>query len=170
MSGTVSSGTFTRVRGLPAWCPSTTGPGGRDRGPFIADRQRRSPMPIHRRSVVRAAAGLLLIVVAAECGAIGPELAVEIDNTGGPRAVTVTVDSSGPGMTAHDDVTVVPGEGAGWSVPLGSTWEIKVDGRHVIDSGDRTDLAPPSPGQGQDVTICIRFAGDGSLRTYDWCR
>ena len=38
-------------------------------------------------------------------------------------------------------------------MPLGSTWEVKVDGNHVIGSGDRTDVALPSPGLRQDVAI-----------------
>ena len=50
---------------------------------------------------------------------------------------------------------------------LGSTWDIKVDGKHVIGSGDRTDLALPSPGQRQDVTICIRVAADGTVKLVD---
>jgi hypothetical protein len=76
-------------------------------------------MPTHRRFVGRTAVGLLLIVVAAACSVIGPELHVEIDNTDGPKEVTVIVDSSGPGVTGGD-VKVRHGEGAEWSVPLGS--------------------------------------------------
>ncbi len=44
----------------------------------------------------------------------------------------MTVDSSGPGMTGSKDVVIHHGEGAAWSVRLGSTWGVKVDGKHVI--------------------------------------
>lgn len=46
----------------------------------------------------------LLIVVATGCGLIGPDLHIAIDNTDGPKEVTVTVDSSGPGMIGGEDV------------------------------------------------------------------
>lgn len=121
-------------------------------------------MPTHRQFVVQTTVGLLLIVVAAACSLIGPDLHIAIDNTDGPKEVTVTVDSSGPGMTGGEDVNVPPGQGAEWSVPLGSRWEVKVDGEHVIGSGDRTDLALPSPGQRQDLMINIQVAADGTVR------
>ena len=70
-------------------------------------------MPTHRQFVVRTTVGLLLIVVAAACSLIGPDLHIAIDNTDGPKEVTVTVDSSGPGMTGGEDVNVPPGQG--WS-------------------------------------------------------
>ena len=124
-------------------------------------------MPTHRQFVVRTTVGLLLIVVAAACSLIGPDLHIAIDNTFGPKEVTVTVDSSGPGMTGGEDVNVPPGQGVEWSVPLGSTWEVKVDGKHVIGSGDRTDLALPSPGQRQDLMISIRVAADGTVKLLD---
>ena len=120
-------------------------------------------MPTHRQFVVRAIVGLLLMLTAAACRGFGPDLHIEIDNTDGPREVTVTVDSSAPDLRRDEDVTVLAGEGAAWSVPLGSTWEVKVDGKHVIGSGDRTDLAVPSSGQRQDVTILVRVAPDGTV-------
>ena len=124
-------------------------------------------MPTHRQLVGRITVGLLLIVVAAACSRIGPQLHIDIDNTDGPKEVTVTVDSSGPGMTGGEDVKVLHGQGAEWSVPLASTWEVKVDGKHVIGSGDRTDLALPSPGQRQDLVISIRVARDGTVTLLD---
>jgi hypothetical protein len=120
-------------------------------------------MPTHRQFIGRTTAGLLFIVMAAACSVFGPELHIDLDNTGGPKEVTVTVDSSGPGMTSSEDANVPPRQGVGWSQPLGSTWEVKVDGKHVIGSGDRTDLALPAPGQRQDVTISIRLARDGAV-------
>jgi hypothetical protein len=68
----------------------------------------------------------------AACGRFGPHLHVGIDNTGGPKEVAVTVDSSGAGMTGGEDVTVPAWQGAEWRVPLGSTWDVKVDGYPVI--------------------------------------
>jgi hypothetical protein len=123
-------------------------------------------MPTHRRLVGRTAVVVLLIVVASACS-VGPDLHIAIDNTAGPTEVTVTVDSSGPGMTGGEDVHVLAGNGAEWSVPLGSTWEVKVDGIHVIGSGDQTDLALPSPGQRQDLTILIQVAVDGTVMLRD---
>jgi hypothetical protein len=124
-------------------------------------------MTTHRQLVGRIAVGLLLIVVAAGCSRFGPQLHVDVDNTGGPREVTVTVDSSGAGRTGGEDVVILHGEGAAWSVPLGSTWEVKVDGKHVIGSGDRTDLALPSSGQRQDLPISLRVARDGTVTLLD---
>jgi hypothetical protein len=124
-------------------------------------------MSTHRRLVGRTIAGLLLIVMAAACSVVVPDLLIAIDNTYGPKEVTVSVDSSGPGMTGGEDVNVLAGNGAEWSVPLGSTWEVKVDGKHVIGSGDRTDLAPPSPGQRQDLMIRIQVAADGTVMLLD---
>lgn len=124
-------------------------------------------MPTHRQFVGRTTVGLLFIVMAAACSVVGPDLHIAIDNTDGPKEVTVTVDSSGPGMTGGEDVNVLVGNGAEWSVPLGSTWEVKVDGKHVIGSGDRTDLALPSPGQRQDLMIRIQVAADGTVTLLD---
>ena len=124
-------------------------------------------MPTNRRLVGRTIAGLLLIVMAAACSVIGPDLHIAIDNADGPKEVTVTVDSPDPRMTAGGDVKIPHGQGAEWSVPLGSTWEVKVDGKHVIGSGDRTDLALPSPGQRQDLMIRIQVAADGTVMLLD---
>jgi hypothetical protein len=124
-------------------------------------------MPTHRHLVGRITEGLLLIVMAAACSRSGPQLNIEIDNTGGPKEVTVTIDSSNPRMTGGEEVKVLLGEGAAWSVPLGSTWEVRVDGKHVIGSGDRTDPAPPSSGQRQDVSIPMRVAADGTVILLD---
>lgn len=124
-------------------------------------------MPTHRQFVGRTTVGLLFIVMAAACSVVGPDLHIAIDNTDGPKEVTVTVDSSGPGMTGGENVNVLAGNGAEWSVPLGSTWEVKVDGKHVIGSGDRTDLALPSPGQRQDLMIRIQVAEDGTVMLLD---
>ncbi len=52
-------------------------------------------------------------------------------------------------------------------MPLGSTWEVKVDGKHVIGSGDRSDVALPSPGERRDVLIDIRVAKDGTVKLLD---
>ncbi len=122
----------------------------------------------YRQLVGRITVGLLLIVVAAGCGRFGPQLAIDVDNTDGPMEVTVTVDSSGQDTTGGEDVVIQHGEGAAWSVPLGSTWEVKVDGKHVIASGDRTDLALPSAGQGQDLLISMRVARDGTVTLLDF--
>ena len=127
-------------------------------------------MPTHRQLVARTIVGLLLIVLAAACNVpprlamlFGPDLHIDIDNEG-PKEVTVTVDSSGTDMT---DATVPHNQGAEWSVPLGSTWEVKVDGKHVIGSGDRTDVALPSPGQRRDLVINIQVAKDGTVKLLD---
>jgi hypothetical protein len=125
-------------------------------------------MPAQHQLVGRIAGGLLVVVIAAGCKLLGPDLNISVDNTG-PREVTVTVDSSGGSMTTAEDTTVSHGESSAWSVPLGSTWEIKIDGKHVIGSGDGTDLAQPSPGHGQDVNICIQVAPDGALKLDDGC-
>ena len=68
-------------------------------------------MPTHRRLVGQITVGLLLIVMAAACSGFGPDLAIDIDNTDGPKEVTVTVDSSGPGMTGGEDVISLLGKG-----------------------------------------------------------
>ena len=74
------------------------------------------------------------------------------------------VDSSGTDMT---DASIPHNQGAAWSVPLGSTWEVKIDGRHVVGSGDRTDPAQPLPGPRQDLTVAIRIATDGTVMLLD---
>ena len=125
-------------------------------------------MRTRRQLVGRLTAGLLLLVVAAACGKFGPQLAIDIDNSDGPRQVTVNVDSSGMGMR-DEDVVIEHGVGSGWSVPLGSTWEIKIDGKHVIGSDDRPDLALPSSGQRQDVRVNIRLARDGTPALLEAC-
>ncbi len=125
-------------------------------------------MTTHRQIVGRITVGLLLIVMAAACSKFGPQLTISVHNTAGPKEVTVTVDSSGPGMTSGEDWEILDGERLELSVPLGSTWEVKVDGKHVIGSGDPTG-ALPSPGQGRDVTICIRVAADGTVKLVDAC-
>lgn len=125
-------------------------------------------MPAHRHLLRRAIAGLLLIVMFAACGRFGPHLHIGIDNTGGPKEVSVTVDSSAPGMTGGEDVNVPAGQGAEWRVPLGSTWEVKVDGKHVVGSGDRTDPPLPSPGQ-RDLMISIRIAAGGIAELLEAC-
>jgi len=124
-------------------------------------------MSAHRQLVGRIVVALLLVVMAAACSRFGPQHQIDVDNTDGPKKVTVTVDSSGPGRTGGEDVVILHGEGAAWSVPLGSTWEVKVDGKHVIGSGDPTDLALPSPGQRQDLQISLRVAGDGTVTLLD---
>ncbi len=125
-------------------------------------------MTTHRQLVGRITVALLLIVMAAGCSRFGPQLTIGVDLTGGPKEATLTVDSSGPGMTGGEDVVILNGERFGMSMPLPSTWEVKVDGKHIIGSGDRTG-ALPSPGQGQDVTICIRVAADGTVKLVDAC-
>ena len=125
-------------------------------------------MATHRQLVGRITVGLLLVVMAAACSKFGPQLAIQVDNFDGPMEVTVTVDSSGrPARTGGEDVVIHHGEGAAWSVPLGSTWEVKVDGKHVIGSGDPTGLALPSAGQGQDLLIQLRVARDGTVTLLD---
>jgi hypothetical protein len=124
-------------------------------------------MSTHRQIIGRITVGLLLIMAAAACSRFGPQLSIDVDNTDGPKKVTVTVDSSGSGRPGGEDVVIRHGEGAAWSVPLGSTWEVKIDGRHVIGSGDRTDLALPSPDQEQDVLITMRVARDGTVTLLD---
>ena len=124
-------------------------------------------MTTHRQRAGRITVGLLLIVMAAACSKFGPQLTISVHNTAGPKEVTVTVDSSGPGMTGGEDFAVLDGERLELSVPLESTWEVKVDGKHVIGSGDRTDLALPSPGQGQDLLISMRVARDGTVKLLD---
>ena len=105
--------------------------------------------------------------MAAACSTFGPQLTISVHSTAGPKEVTVTVDSSGPGSTAGEDFAVLDGERLELSVPLGSTWEVKVDGKHVIGSGDRTDLALPSAGHGQDLLISMRVARDGTVKLLD---
>ena len=126
-------------------------------------------MTTRRKLVVRVTVGLFLIVVAAGCSRIGPQLRIGIDNTEGPKTVTVTVDSSGAGTTGGEAVHVPPGQGAAWKVPLASTWEVKVDGRHVIGSDDRTGFTLSSDGPWQDVMICVRVAREGTVQLYDGC-
>lgn len=124
-------------------------------------------MTTHRQRVGRITVWLLLIVMAAACSKFGPQLTISVHNTAGPKEVTVTVDSSGPGSTGGEDFAVLDGERFEATMPLGSTWEVKVDGKHVIGSGDALTLPPP--GQGQDVTICIRVAADGTAKLLDAC-
>jgi hypothetical protein len=125
-------------------------------------------MPSQHPLAGRIAGGLLVTVIVAACKLLGPDLNISVENEG-PGRVTVTVDSPGPGMTDGETTVIPHGEGSAWSVPLGSTWEIKINGRHVIGSGDRTDVAQPSPGHGRDVNICIRVAPDGAVELDDGC-
>lgn len=122
-------------------------------------------MPTHRRLAGGTIAGLLLAVLLAACSVIGPHLHVDIDNTGGPAEVTVTVDSTGPGMTGGESVKVPSGQGAAWGVPLGARWEVRVDGRHVAGSDDRAAL--PSSAPWQDVLVSLRVNADGSVTLLD---
>ena len=121
-------------------------------------------MPTHRQFVGRTTVGLLFIVMAAACSVFGPDLHIDIQNKG-PKEVTVTFDLPGRGWkSGGEDVIVLRNnERVEMSAPLPSTWEVKVDGKHVIGSGDGAVLALPSPGQGQDVMISIRVAADGSM-------
>jgi hypothetical protein len=125
-------------------------------------------MTTHRRLVGRSAGGLLLIVVAAACSTSGPtdygDLRAVIDNA---TDVALSVRSSGPGMDAEHNVTLGPDKGSEVIVPLASTWEVKVDGKHIIGSGDQTDLALPSPGQRKDLLIHIQVAEDGTVTVLD---
>lgn len=123
-------------------------------------------MLAHRQLIGRTIAGLLFIMMAAACNAFGPDLRIAIDNEGSEE-VAVTVDSSAPTLRRDGDVKVAARTGAEWSVPLGSTWEVKVDGRHVVGSGDRTDLGSPSPGQRQDLMIRIQVTPDGTVMLVD---
>ena len=119
-------------------------------------------MPTHRQLVGRITVGLLFIVIAAACSRFGPDLNISVYNDG-LKEVTVTVDSSAPGRkSGGQDVNVPPRTGVQWYEPLGSTWEVKVDGKHVIGSGDQTVLALPSPGQRQDLLISVRVGADGT--------
>lgn len=120
------------------------------------------------RPAALIAMALLLIVVAGACKLVGPHLSIDVDNTGGPQEVTVTVDS-GRGPPYDGDTKVPPGQGSSWSVPIGSTWEGRVDGRHLIGSGDRADLPPPPPGPWPDLVISIRVNPDGTAELLDVC-
>jgi hypothetical protein len=124
-------------------------------------------MATHRQLVGRITVGLLLIVMAAACSRFGPQLTISVHSTAGPKEVTVTVDSSGPDKTGGEDFVVLDGERFEVTMPLGSAWEVRVDGKHVIGSGDRTGLALPSAGQGQDQLISMRVARDGTVTLQD---
>ena len=95
------------------------------------------------------------------------ELSIGVDNTEGPKTVTVTVDSSGPGMTGGEDVIVAYREGAGRSVPLGSTRQVKVDGKHVIGSDDPTGFALRQTSHGRTRRPPLRVARDGTVTLLD---
>ena len=127
-------------------------------------------MPTHRQLFGRTAVGVLFIAMAAACSVFGPtdygDLHAAIDNAS-PKDVAVTVTSSGPGMTGGGQVNALPGSSTESIVPLASTWEVQVDGRHIIGSGDRTDLALPSPGRRQDLMIRIQVAADGTATLLD---
>ena len=127
-------------------------------------------MPTHRQLVGRTTVGLLLIVMSAACATSGPtdygDLRVGVDNAS-PKEVTVTVDSSGPGMDGGGTASLAAGSSSEVIVPLASTWEVKVDGRHIIGSGDRTDLGLPSPGQRQDLLVRIQVDADGTVMLLD---
>jgi hypothetical protein len=124
-------------------------------------------MATHRQLVGRITVGLLLIVMAAACSRFGPQLTISVHSTAGPKEVTVTVDSSGPGSTGGEDFAVLDGERFEATMPLGSAWEVRVDGKHVIGSDDRTDLALPSADHGQDLLISMRVARDGTVTLLD---
>jgi hypothetical protein len=112
------------------------------------------------------AAGLLIASAAEGCWRFGPDLSIGVDNTVGPRPVTVTVDSSAE-VRPDGPIDVAPGTGAAWSVPLGSTWQIRIDGKPVIGSADRPDLALGAPGRAGDVRVEIRIDGDGTVTIVD---
>lgn len=116
---------------------------------------------VARRLIGRSVAGLLLIEMAAACSHLGPELAVQVQNDG-RESVALTVAPSGTTTTAGETVRVPVGTGAGWSVPLTSTWEVRLDGRRVIGAGDRADLLP-SPNRRQGVRVVIRIMPDGTV-------
>jgi hypothetical protein len=112
------------------------------------------------------ATGLLIASVAGGCWRFGPELSIGVDNTGGPRPVTVTVDSSAS-RRPNGPIDLAPGSGVAWSEPLGSRWEIRIDGKPVIGSADRPDLALGAPGRAGDVRVEIRIDGDGTVTIVD---
>jgi hypothetical protein len=123
-------------------------------------------VPTHRQLVGRTTMGALFMVMASACSAFGPDLHISIDNAG-PKEVTVTFDSSGPRTIGGPNVMVLArNTGMEWSEPLPSTWEVQVDGIHVVGSDDRTGALPP-PGQRQDVLIEIEVAKDGTVRLLD---
>jgi hypothetical protein len=124
-------------------------------------------MATHRQLAGRITVGLLVIVLAAACSRFGPQLSIIVHSTAGPREVTLTVEESGLGSRGSEDFAVLDGERLEVTVPLGSTWEVTVDGRHAIGSGDRAGLALPSAGQGQDVVISMRVARDGTVQLVD---
>jgi hypothetical protein len=124
-------------------------------------------MATHRQLVGPITVGLLLIVMAAGCSRFGPQRTISVHSTAGPKVVTVTVDSSGPGSTGGEDFAILDGERFETTMPLEYRWEVKVDGKHVIGSDDRTGLALPSAGQGQDLLISMRVARDGTVTLLD---
>ena len=134
-------------------------------------------MPTLRRLVGQITACLLLIVLAAACSVTGPDLVIDIDNTDGPKAVTVTVDSSGLGMIGGEDLTIGAGEGAGVEraarVHLGSQGRRQT--RHRLGRSNRprapvtwppAGLDDPHPGrQGWDRQSCGEAAKPERLTT-----
>jgi hypothetical protein len=116
----------------------------------------------------RSWVGMLLVVslIAAACGAVGPtdfgDIRVAVDNAS-PNVVTVGVTSSGLGQTGGGDAPVTTGSGAEIITPLAQTWEVKLNGKRILGSGDRADLALPPAGQRRDLLVQIRVAPDGTV-------
>ena len=138
--------------------PASSGAGAR-LSPRDHDFRSRPP----RRSPV--ALLVLVAVIAAACAAKGPgdfgDIRVIVDNAG-PNTVTVAATSSGPGITGNGDTTVEVGSRAELILRLAERWEVKLDGKRILGSGDRADLALPSAGERRDLVIEIKIAPDGT--------
>lgn len=139
---------------IPA-SPSAGAPSPRRAREFASTPARRSP----------AAPLVLIALIAAACSAKGPtdfgDIRVAVDNAG-PNVVTVAATSSGPGISGNGDTTVEARSSAELILRLAERWEVKVDGKRILGSGDRADLALASGGERRDLIIQIKVAPDGT--------
>jgi hypothetical protein len=126
-----------------------------------------------RTSITRPAGASILIlalaVIVAACGpgAIsGPadlgDLRVSVDNRS-TLPVVVRASTAGEGLQGGGDTTIEPRAGGELISRLAAQWEVAIQGRHLLGSGERPELALVAGAARQDLLIEVIVAPDGSI-------
>jgi hypothetical protein len=130
-----------------------------------------------RSSVARpVVAPLLLLAVAlvlVACGGpggpsgiTGPadlgDLRVSVDNRSA-LPVVVRASTAGEGLQGGGDTTIHPKAGGELISRLAAQWEVAIQGRHLLGSGERPELAVVAGAARRDLLIEVIVAPDGSV-------